>query len=130
MGFFSITVKKIRTITRLSRYKVTVPNLFNPFSTGKRCYQITYDITSIGTSTKMILHSHLLGLCVNANVYMCLYYLYIFYIAATVKWSKQEEKEVKEYFSDCYKSNTLPGMKMCLRLIERNKKAGGVLWKR
>lgn len=30
----------------------------------------------------------------------------------------------------CYKSKTLPGMKMCLRLIESNKKAGGVLWKR
>lgn len=50
--------------------------------------------------------------------------------ATRVKWSKQEEKEVKEYFSDCYKSKTLPGMKMCLRLIESNKKAGGVLWKR
>lgn len=92
MGFFSITVKKnIRTLTRLSRYKAIVPNLFKPLSTGKSCYQITYDITSIGSSTKMILHSHFLGHCFNANEYMFLYYLYIFYIATRVKWSKQEE---------------------------------------
>lgn len=60
----------------------------------------------------------------------CIYFIYFYNIATRVKWSKQEEKEVKEYFSDCYKSKTLPGMKMCLRLIESNKKAGGVLWKR
>lgn len=73
MGFFSITVKKnIRTLTRLSCYNVIVPNLVKPLSTGKSCY----DITSIGTSTKMILHSHLLGLCFNANVYILVYILY------------------------------------------------------
>lgn len=43
--FFFITVKRdICTLARMSRYKVIVPNLFKPLSTGKSCYQITYDI--------------------------------------------------------------------------------------